>query len=92
MMTKDELVAPIARARGDAAVVTTMGAVRAWARHASSCLELRLELEAPQGVVPLAFQDLSRGPQRFAGRPVEVVPPLDTDLDEIGLSQGPELQ
>jgi thiamine pyrophosphate-dependent acetolactate synthase large subunit-like protein len=31
MMTKDELVGPIARVRGDAVVVTTMGAVRAWA-------------------------------------------------------------
>ena len=36
MMTKDELMAPLARARGDAVVVTTMAAVRAWARHSSS--------------------------------------------------------
>jgi thiamine pyrophosphate-dependent acetolactate synthase large subunit-like protein len=39
MMTKDELVGPIARARGDAVVVTTMGAVRAWARVSSSDID-----------------------------------------------------
>jgi thiamine pyrophosphate-dependent acetolactate synthase large subunit-like protein len=35
-MTKDELLAPLARVRGDAVVVTTMALVRPWARH-SDC-------------------------------------------------------
>jgi thiamine pyrophosphate-dependent acetolactate synthase large subunit-like protein len=39
MMTKDELLAPLARARGDAVVVTTMAAVRAWGRHSASELD-----------------------------------------------------
>jgi thiamine pyrophosphate-dependent acetolactate synthase large subunit-like protein len=39
MMTKDELLAPLARNRGDAVVVTTMGTVRAWARHSVSELD-----------------------------------------------------
>ncbi|MDO8544739.1 MAG: thiamine pyrophosphate-dependent enzyme [Opitutaceae bacterium] len=39
MMTKDEVFAPLARVRGDAVVVTTMGAVRPWARHSSSALD-----------------------------------------------------
>jgi sulfopyruvate decarboxylase subunit beta len=39
MMTYDELLAPLARARGDAVVVTTMAAVRAWGRHSSSELD-----------------------------------------------------
>jgi len=39
MMTKDELFAPLARLRGDAVVVTTMGAVRTWAQHSSSELD-----------------------------------------------------
>ena len=39
MMTKDELLAPLASVRGDAIVVTTMGAVRAWGRHSSSDLD-----------------------------------------------------
>ncbi|MSU72549.1 MAG: thiamine pyrophosphate-binding protein [Opitutus sp.] len=39
MMTKDELMAPLARLRGDAVVVTTMAAVRAWGRHSSSELD-----------------------------------------------------
>ena len=32
MMTKDEVLAPLARLRGDAVVVTTMAAVRPWGR------------------------------------------------------------
>jgi thiamine pyrophosphate-dependent acetolactate synthase large subunit-like protein len=39
MMTKDELLAPLARVRGDAVVVSTMSAVRAWARHSASELD-----------------------------------------------------
>ncbi len=39
MMTKDELLAPLARVRGDAVVVTTMAAVRAWGRHSTSELD-----------------------------------------------------
>ena len=39
MMTKDELFAPLSRLRGDAVVVTTMGAVRTWARHSASELD-----------------------------------------------------
>ena len=40
MMTCDEVLASLARVRGDAVVVTTMAAVRAWARHAASELDL----------------------------------------------------
>jgi sulfopyruvate decarboxylase subunit beta len=39
MMTKDELLAPLARLRGDAVVVSTMAAVRAWARQSISELD-----------------------------------------------------
>ena len=38
-MTKDELLAPLARLRGDRVVVTTMGLVRPWARHSDSPLD-----------------------------------------------------
>jgi thiamine pyrophosphate-dependent acetolactate synthase large subunit-like protein len=36
MLTKDEVLAPLAAHRGAAIVVTTMGAVRPWALHSSS--------------------------------------------------------
>ena len=39
MMTKDQLLAPLARLRGDHVVVTTMGVVRPWARHSESPLD-----------------------------------------------------
>jgi sulfopyruvate decarboxylase subunit beta len=39
MMTKDQLLAPLARLRGDHVVVTTMGMVRPWARHSESPLD-----------------------------------------------------
>jgi sulfopyruvate decarboxylase subunit beta len=39
MMTYDDLLAPLARLRRDAVVVTTMAAVRAWGRHSSSELD-----------------------------------------------------
>lgn len=38
-MTKDELLGPLARLRGDRVVVTTMGLVRPWARHSASPLD-----------------------------------------------------
>lgn len=38
-MTKDELLAPLARLRGERVVVTTMGLVRPWARHSQSALD-----------------------------------------------------
>ncbi|HVR72629.1 MAG TPA: thiamine pyrophosphate-dependent enzyme [Vicinamibacteria bacterium] len=38
-MTKDELLAPLARLRGPRVVVTTMGLVRPWARHSDSPLD-----------------------------------------------------
>jgi thiamine pyrophosphate-dependent acetolactate synthase large subunit-like protein len=38
-VTKDELLAPLARLRGDRVVVTTMGLVRPWARHSESPLD-----------------------------------------------------
>jgi thiamine pyrophosphate-dependent acetolactate synthase large subunit-like protein len=38
-MTTDDLFAPLARMRGNAAVVTTMAAVRAWARHSNRELD-----------------------------------------------------
>jgi sulfopyruvate decarboxylase subunit beta len=38
-VTKDELLAPLARLRGDQVVVTTMGLVRPWARHSESPLD-----------------------------------------------------
>jgi thiamine pyrophosphate-dependent acetolactate synthase large subunit-like protein len=34
-LTKDELLAPLARLRGDAVVVTSMGVVRPWARYST---------------------------------------------------------
>jgi thiamine pyrophosphate-dependent acetolactate synthase large subunit-like protein len=39
MLTKDELLAPLARLRGERVVVTTMGMVRPWARHSESPLD-----------------------------------------------------
>jgi sulfopyruvate decarboxylase subunit beta len=38
-MTKDELLAPLARLRGDRVVVTTMGLVRPWDRHSRHPLD-----------------------------------------------------
>jgi thiamine pyrophosphate-dependent acetolactate synthase large subunit-like protein len=38
-VTKDELLAPLARLRGEHVVVTTMGLVRPWARHSQSPLD-----------------------------------------------------
>jgi thiamine pyrophosphate-dependent acetolactate synthase large subunit-like protein len=38
-LSKDELLAPLARLRGDAVVVTSMGVVRPWARHSTSALD-----------------------------------------------------
>jgi thiamine pyrophosphate-dependent acetolactate synthase large subunit-like protein len=38
-VTKDELLAPLARLRGDGVVVTTMGLVRPWDRHSRSPLD-----------------------------------------------------
>ena len=39
MLTKDELLAPLARLREDRIVVTTMSVVRPWARHSQSDLD-----------------------------------------------------
>ena len=39
MLTKDELLAPLARVRGDHVVITTMGLVRPWALHSQSPLD-----------------------------------------------------
>jgi len=39
MMTKEQLLRPLAAARGDAVVVTTMGVVRPWARLSGSPLD-----------------------------------------------------
>jgi sulfopyruvate decarboxylase subunit beta len=39
VLTKDELLAPLARLRGERVVVTTMGMVRPWARHSASPLD-----------------------------------------------------
>jgi thiamine pyrophosphate-dependent acetolactate synthase large subunit-like protein len=38
-VTKDELLAPLARLRGERVVVTTMGLVRPWARHSDHPLD-----------------------------------------------------
>jgi thiamine pyrophosphate-dependent acetolactate synthase large subunit-like protein len=38
-VTRDELLAPLARARGDQVVVTTMAMVRPWARHSDHPLD-----------------------------------------------------
>jgi thiamine pyrophosphate-dependent acetolactate synthase large subunit-like protein len=38
-LTKDELLTPLARLRGDAVVVTSMGVVRPWARYSTSSLD-----------------------------------------------------
>ncbi len=39
MLTKDELLAPLARLRGNAVVVTCMGVTRPWGRHSHSELD-----------------------------------------------------
>jgi thiamine pyrophosphate-dependent acetolactate synthase large subunit-like protein len=39
VLTKDELLAPLARLRGERVVVTTMGMVRPWARHSQTPLD-----------------------------------------------------
>jgi len=39
MLTKDEVLAPLAARRTTQVVVTTMGAVRPWARHSSNALD-----------------------------------------------------
>jgi thiamine pyrophosphate-dependent acetolactate synthase large subunit-like protein len=39
VLSKDELLAPLARLRGERVVVTTMGLVRPWARHSQTPLD-----------------------------------------------------
>ena len=39
MLTKDQLLEPLAQLRGDAVVVTTMGVVRPWAKYSNSELD-----------------------------------------------------
>jgi len=39
MLTKDELLEPLSRLRGDAAIVTCMGVTRPWGRYSSSELD-----------------------------------------------------
>jgi thiamine pyrophosphate-dependent acetolactate synthase large subunit-like protein len=64
MMTKDELLAPLARARRDAAVVTTMGAVRAWAQHSTSELDFASADSAMGHAADLALGIALAQPQR----------------------------
>lgn len=64
MMTKDELLAPLARVRGDAAVVTTMGSVRAWARYSKSELDFASADSAMGHAADLALGIALAQPQR----------------------------
>jgi thiamine pyrophosphate-dependent acetolactate synthase large subunit-like protein len=64
MMTKDELLGPLAKARGEAVVVTTMGAVRAWGRHSSSDLDFASADSAMGHAADLALGIALGYPQR----------------------------
>src|SRR5438552_13802039 len=64
MMTKDELMAPLARARQDAVVVTTMAAVRAWARHSTSEFDFASADSAMGHAADLALGIALAQPQR----------------------------
>lgn len=61
-------------------------------RAASGLLQLRLQLEAPQRIVPHAFEHLTDRSQCFSSGSVEAIPPFGPDIDETSRREAPELQ
>lgn len=64
MMSIDDLVRPLARARTDEVVVTTMSAVRPWARHSDSDLDFASADSAMGHAADLALGIAVARPQR----------------------------
>ncbi len=64
MLTKDELLAPLARLRGERIVVTTMSVVRPWARHSRSHLDFASADSAMGHAADLALGLALAQPQR----------------------------
>ena len=64
MLTKEQLLAPLAALRSDAVVVTTMGTVRPWGRHSSSDLDFASADSAMGHAADLALGIALAQPQR----------------------------
>ena len=64
MLTKEQLLAPLAALRNDAVVVTTMGTVRPWGRHSSSDLDFASADSAMGHAADLALGIALAQPQR----------------------------
>jgi len=64
MLTKEELLAPLARLRGDAVVVTCMGVTRPWGRYSSSELDFASADSAMGHTADLALGIALAQPQR----------------------------
>jgi len=64
MLTKEELLAPLAALRNDAVVVTTMGTVRPWGRHSSNDLDFASADSAMGHAADLALGIALAQPQR----------------------------
>ena len=64
MLTKEQLLAPLAALRNDAVVVTTMGTVRPWGRHSSNDLDFASADSAMGHAADLALGIALAQPQR----------------------------
>lgn len=64
MLTKQQLLAPLAELRDDAVVVTTMGTVRPWGRHSSSDFDFASADSAMGHAADLALGIALAQPQR----------------------------
>ena len=64
MLTKEQLLAPLAALRNDAVVVTTMATVRPWGRHSSSDLDFASADSAMGHAADLALGIALAQPQR----------------------------
>lgn len=63
-----------------------------WTRAASGLLQLCLQLEAPQRIVPHTFEHLTDWSQRFSSGSVKAIPTFSPDIDEASRREAPELQ
>jgi thiamine pyrophosphate-dependent acetolactate synthase large subunit-like protein len=64
MLTKEQLLAPLAALRNDAVVVTTMGTVRPWGRHSTNDLDFASADSAMGHAADLALGIALAQPQR----------------------------
>ena len=71
-----------------ACLMTTASGTRA----ASGLLQLRLQLEAPQRIVPHAFEHLTDRSQCFSSGSVETIPPFGSYINESSRREATKLQ